>query len=115
MVVPVGCPLVDRVEGSMTGWLRRGLQRIRAMVCRDPSPYADELPDWGCCALDDAYGSGHQGPCGWKCPMCMGYGYCLDCNGTGGPDDVQVCEWCGGSSQCPEGCVEGWCYEDLGL
>jgi len=69
------------------------------------------VEDYGCCALDTAAGAGHEGPCGWKCTWCGGTGRCLDCDGTGGDDDVVRCHPCDGTGSCIHGCYEGWVTE----
>jgi hypothetical protein len=72
---------------------------------------AESVEDWGCCALDTPDGAGHEGPCGWKCTWCAGTGRCLDCDGTGGDDDVVRCHPCDGTGACIHGCYEGWVSE----
>ena len=65
--------------------------------------------DFGCCALDDKEGSGHDGPCGWWCESCAGSGTCLECQGFG--DNISGCPWCYGDGVCPGGCDDGWEYQ----
>lgn len=69
-----------------------------------------DLEEYGCCALDKD-GTGHDGACAWKCSGCTGTGRCLDCDGTGGPDDVVRCDPCDGTGACQYGCYEGWVSE----
>lgn len=45
--------------------------------------YLEPPEDYGCCALDDAAGSGHEGPCAWVCSDCNGSTWCEGCDGTG--------------------------------
>ena len=71
-----------------------------------------QVEDFGCCALDDAAGSGHEGPCGYRCSTCGATGTCPDCGGDGGLDDVQRCLPCDGTGRCPEWCDEGWRYDE---
>lgn len=66
------------------------------------------MNDLACCARE----LGHDGPCEWVCHECDGYGCCVMCGGTGGPDDVVYCEWCDGAGSCPGGCFEGRLTDD---
>lgn len=105
---------------------QRAITRQLDSIARDPS-YAPieeflragdrpESPapevDYGCCALDDERGSGHEGPCGWKCSHCGGTGRCPACGGRG--DDGSgldfTCTECGGG-ECPH-CNEGMVSDD---
>ena len=63
--------------------------------------------DYGCCALDDAKGSGHDGPCAWKCSECNGTGRCLPCRRDCYCDDVVQCSECDGNHTC-QFCYEGF-------
>jgi hypothetical protein len=62
--------------------------------------------DHGCCALDDSEGTGHQGPCRWRCSTCMAGGVCPGCDGWA--SEMGGCGECGGTGGCPDGCDEGW-------
>lgn len=56
---------------------------------------------------------GHDGPCEWICGPCAGTGRCPECDGDGGVDDVDHCEWCGGTGRCLDGCDYGIKRDDL--
>lgn len=74
---------------------------------------AEEVEVYGCCALDDERGSGHDGPCEWVCSTCNGSGRCPECNGVI-EDDLDWCELCENNG-CPGGCYEGRVQEDVML
>ena len=81
------------------------------MAGPEPTPAVGVAEDFGCCALDDARGSGHDGPCQWKCSTCGGTGVCPEC-GDVVEDDIDYCELCQNAG-CPGGCYEGWVTEDV--
>jgi hypothetical protein len=83
-----------------------GTPTVEVGECDLPYP-PDPEADWGCCALDD----GHDGVCAWRCSGCGGTGRCPECWGTGGDDDVVLCERCEGGGGCHDGCYEGWVSE----
>lgn len=87
--------------GRITDWIAGVFSRTGGL----PPP-----EDFGCCALDDAAGSGHRGPCAWKCGTCHGSGMCPACDGWAG--ELAGCRGCDGSGACPEGCDEGWRYDE---
>jgi hypothetical protein len=63
---------------------------------------------FGCCALDDDRGTGHEGPCEAICSTCEGVGECPECDGEG--DD---CPECDGGGSCPAGCYEGRMIDEV--
>lgn len=80
-------------------------------VTKAPPPSALAF---ACCAFDGE-GRGHDGPCAWTCNGCGGTALCPECAGSGGEDDVQLCELCEGSGRCIGGCENGVVIEDCGL
>lgn len=66
------------------------------------APIAQLEEDYGCCALDDNAGTGHEGPCAFICHHCQGTSKCPACNGSGddGSGLDYTCMECGGGS-CP--------------
>lgn len=59
--------------------------------------------DYRCCTRIPT----HDGPCEWICGPCAGTGRCPECDGDGGWDDVDHCEWCDGTGRCLDGCDYG--------
>ena len=69
--------------------------------------YLNPPGDFGCCALDDAAGTGHDGPCAWVCSWCDGSATCWLCNGYAAGDDCDWCEGCDGTGSC------FYCYDGM--
>lgn len=82
------------------------------MSVQSPAQAGLELvDDYGCCALDTADGTGHEGPCGRRCYLCHGApGKCPWCLGDG--PELAGCHGCDTTGDCPEGCDEGWQWDE---